>query len=507
VNVARDRVSVALVGAGPGDPNLLTLRALELLRAADVVLCDRLVSDAVRARIPATARIIDVGKSRGAGTSQTAIVRILLREARAGRRVVRLKGGDPFVFGRGGEEALALREAGFEVEIVPGISAALAAPALAGIPVTHRGLATSVCILTAEELRGARTDWRAAAAADTVALLMGVSGLGDATAALIAAGKDPATPAAIVADAALPTQRVLRASLQTLAARATKARIAPPATVVIGPTAALEVATRREVATAPLHGRRLLVTRAGHQADALADRIRDAGGEPVLAPAIRIVPGPAAPMRQGLDALERGELDWIVFTSANGVDAVFDALAARGLDARTFAGTSIATIGPATADRMRAHGIEPELIAQPATGVGLARMFPRGAGSVLLPRADLADPSLAEAIRRRGWHAIEVVAYRIVDAPRWSQPVVRAISEGRIDLVLFASAATAQATARQFARARLDPATLPAVCIGEMCATGTDASGFPVAAIAREPSLDALVVAAANAVARRTARR
>lgn len=494
---------VALVGAGPGDAAYLTLRALEVLREAEVVLIDRLVADGVRAHLPATARIVEVGKQRGGGTAQAAIVRRLVREARAGRRVVRLKGGDPYVFGRGGEEALALAEAGITVELVPGISAALAAPALAGIPVTHRGLAASVCVLTAEESAGARTDWRAAAAADTVVLLMGVDGLEQAAVALIAAGKDPSTPAAIVQEAGRARQRVLRAPLRAIASRAQRSRVEPPATIVIGPTVALDLETVRPAATgrgAPLAGRRILVTRAEPQAEALAARIRDAGGEPVLEPAIRIVPGPVGPLRRALAPLADGSFDWIVWTSANGVDATFEALRAQGLDARALAGCSIAVIGPATADRVRAHGLEPDLLAAPATSAGLAKRFPRGAGSVLLPRADLADAGLATAIAAKGWLPLEVVAYRIADAPRWPRAVVDAVRAGRLDLVLFASAGTAHATARQLHRARLEPSILPAACIGPVCAQGAVDAGFEVRATATEPTLEALVAAAVRAL-------
>lgn len=493
--------SVALVGAGPGDAALLTLRAAELLSSADVVVCDRLVGDGVRALIPSRARIIDVGKQRGGGTAQAAIHRILLREARTGRRVVRLKGGDPFVFGRGGEEALALREAGIDVEIVPGISAALAAPALAGIPVTHRGLAASVCVLTAEEAAGPRTDWRAAATADTVVLLMGIGGLADAVRALIAAGKDARTPAAIVQHAGRPEQRVVRTPLERLAAAASRQQIASPATIVIGPTAVLELPTRT-LTIGPLAGRRLLITRPEEQAETLAERVRAAGGHPIVAPAIRIGSAPAGPIARSMQVLANGEADWVVFTSANGVTETMRAVRAMGADARLFAGTSIAVIGPATADRLSEHGLDADLIAAPATVEGLARAFPRGAGTAVLLRADLADRSLGAAIARKGWFPIEATAYRITDAPRWNRATIAALREG-VDAVLLASAGTAAATARQLARAGLEPADLPAICIGHVCARGARDAGFPVLATATEPSLDSLIDATARAFRRR----
>jgi uroporphyrinogen III methyltransferase/synthase len=495
---ARDRGWVAIVGAGPGDPGLLTQRALELLRTAEVVLCDRLVSAGVRALIPRSARIVEVGKARGSGAAQRDIERLLVSAARAGHRVVRLKGGDPFVFGRGSEEAAALAAAGIALEVVPGVSAAFAGPASAGIPVTHRGVAASVCVLTAEEARGPRTDWRAAAAADTVVILMGLDALDTAVRALVAAGKASSTPVAVVQDATLPTQQVVTGTLATIARIAAEAHIRPPATVIVGPTVDLAVAGSR-VAAGALDGRRILVTRAAHQADALADRLRALGAEPIVAPAIRIAAAPAAPMRRALDHVVHDEIDWIGFTSANGVTTVLDAIEARGLDARTLAGTSIAAIGRATADALRARGLVADLVADPATSAGLAAAFPRGTGTVLLPRADRADAALAAALARKGWHPIEVVAYRIVDAPRWPRATVAAIRAG-VDIVVFASAETAHATARQLARAGIEPGSIPAVCIGPVCARGARAAGFKVRGTASEASLDALVDAAVRAL-------
>ncbi|HWH06297.1 MAG TPA: uroporphyrinogen-III C-methyltransferase, partial [Gaiellaceae bacterium] len=273
---------VALVGAGPGDAGLLTRRGEELLRHADVVLCDRLVSEDVRALIRPDAEVLDVGKSRGRGARQEDITARLVEEARRGRLVVRLKGGDPFVFGRGGEELLALAEEGVDLEVVPGISSALAGPALAGIPVTHRGTASSLCILTAEEQHGPREDWAPAIAADTVVLLMGVATLRRAAATLVREGKAPDTPAAVVQDASRPGQRVVRATLATIADAAQQAGIRSPAIAVIGPTAELGLALARRFGLArPV----ALVTRAAHQAAALAAALRAHGVEPMLAPA------------------------------------------------------------------------------------------------------------------------------------------------------------------------------------------------------------------------------
>ncbi len=348
---------VHLVGAGPGDPGLLTLRAAELLRTADVLLYDALVADAILALAPPECERIFVGKRRGAhAMPQPGIERLMIEKARAGRRVVRLKGGDPFVFGRGGEEAQALRAAGVAFDVVPGISSAIAAPAYAGIPLTHREHAASFTVVTGHEdpAKPASTlNWaKLADPQRTLVLLMATATLGEIARQLIEHGLDASTPVAIVQDGTRPTQRTLSGTLATIAEEAARAKVGSPAVAVIGGVAGLRDSLRW-FDTGALFGKRVLITRAGHQSDAFARALLERGAEPISAPTIAIEPPRDA--RAADDAFgELASFAWIVFTSQNGVDAFFERLAARGRDARAIAGAKVAAIGERTSERLRA---------------------------------------------------------------------------------------------------------------------------------------------------------
>ena len=314
---------VALVGAGPGDPDLLTVRALRELERAEVLLYDALVDPAVLALAKPECERIDVGK-RGDGTkgvAQDKIADLLIEKARAGKRVVRLKGGDPFVFGRGGEEASRLRAAGVPFEIVPGVTSALAVPAYAGIPVTDRRLSSSVALVTGhrgKEEFDHRIDWEGLArSAETLVVLMGTAWLDDIAARVIAGGRDPATPVAVISRGTTPRQRVVTARLGEIAARVRAAKLEPPTVIVIGPV----VEFREHVAwyeLLPLFGRRVLVPRASDQAGELVHGLRARGAEPVPVALLELAPTLAS---EALAAsLARApECDWIVFTSANAV--------------------------------------------------------------------------------------------------------------------------------------------------------------------------------------------
>jgi uroporphyrinogen III methyltransferase/synthase len=400
-------VTAYLVGAGPGDPGLLTARALELIAQADVILHDRLIPVEALAGARPDAEVIDVGKvGGGAQVPQEETTRLLVEHARAGRSVVRLKGGDPFVFGRGGEEAQALRAAGCRFEVVPGITAGVAAPAYAGIPVTQRGLASAVAFVTGHEdpdKAETAVDWPALAAfPGTLVFYMGVRQLPRIAEQLIAHGRDPDEAAAIIERGTLGDQRTVRSTLAALGEQEARA----PAVTVVGAVAALhdELAWLRD---GPLSGLTVAVTRARAQASGLAARLRELGARVVEAPAIRIEPLP-------VELPDVSDYDLLVLTSPNGVDELFRHVR----DARALAGPTIAVIGPGTAAALRAHGVEPDVVPARAVGEGLAAALGgRAFRRALVARAQEARDVVPDALRAAGTEVDVVALYRTVPEP------------------------------------------------------------------------------------------
>jgi len=390
---------VYLVGAGPGDPALLTVRALELIAQADAILYDRLVPSGALHGAREDAELVYVGKEPGGSVRQRDIADQLVARARQGQTVVRLKGGDPFVFGRGGEEAEALRAGGVRFEIVPGITAGIAAPAYAGIPVTHRDAASAVAFVTGHEdpdKPDSALDWDALARfPGTLVFYMGVKALPQIARALAAAGRRPGEPAAVIERGTLPGQRTVLATLGDIAERATEAGIRPPSVTVVGPVAALRERLHW-LEDRPLHGKRIAVTRARAQASGLAAELRALGAEVVEAPAIRIVPLPGgAPDLDGTDL--------VCLTSPNGVRLLFDRLRAAGLDARALYGRTVAAIGPGTARALRDHGIEPDVVPERSVAESLVEALqPIPVTRALIARAAEARDVLPDALRERG---------------------------------------------------------------------------------------------------------
>jgi uroporphyrinogen III methyltransferase / synthase len=406
---------VYLVGAGPGDPGLLTTRALELIARADVVLHDRLIPAEALAVARDGAQVVGVGK-RGGGeaTPQEEIERLMIERARAGAEVVRLKGGDPFVFGRGGEEAQALEAAGVPFEVVPGVTAGVAAPAYAGIPVTHRELASAVVFVTGHEDPAkpeSSLDWSALARfPGTLVLYMGARRLAQIAERLVAEGRRPDEPAAIVARGTLPDQRVVGATLETLAERAAEAELPAPAVVVVGDVASL-AGELDWLAARPLGGRSVAVTRARAQASGLAARLRDLGARVVEAPTIRIVP------REG-PAPELARYDLVCLTSPNGVRLLFDRLRGAGRDARALAGATMAAIGPGTAAALREHGIAADVVPERSVTEALVealRDVP--VRRAIVARAAEARDVLPDALRERGAEVDVLELYDTVPEP------------------------------------------------------------------------------------------
>jgi uroporphyrinogen III methyltransferase/synthase len=429
--------TVYLVGAGPGDPGLLTVRAADLIARADVILHDRLIPAGALDGARPDAEIVFVGKQGGGvQVPQDETNRLLLDRARAGKDVVRLKGGDPFVFGRGGEEALLCLEAGVPFEVVPGVTAGVAAPAYAGIPVTHRELASGVAFVTGHEdpaKPDSALDWPALAAfPGTLVFYMGVRALPKIAAQLVAGGRAADEPVAVVERGTLPGQRTLLATLADVAERAAAKRIRAPAITVVGPVAVL----RERLAwleRRPLHGRTVAVTRARPQASALAARLRELGATVVEAPTIRT---------RSLDA-ELPPLvafDLVCVTSPNGVHALFERLAAAGRDARALAGATVAAIGPGTARALAGHGIRADVVPERAVAEGLADALADTAVTrALIVRGREGRDVLPDALRERG-AAVDVLAlYETVAEPLDADTAAAAASA---DYVTFTSAST-----------------------------------------------------------------
>jgi uroporphyrinogen III methyltransferase/synthase len=423
-------VTVYLVGAGPGDPGLLTVRGRELLETADVVVYDRLASPALLALAPPGAELVDVGKAPGrAAMTQEAINAVLVARGRAGRAVVRLKGGDPFVFGRGGEEAEACIAAAVPFEVVPGVTSAVAAPAYAGIPVTHRGVSTHFTVVTGHEdpAKGSiDTDWDALAkAGGTLVILMGAGRVAEITKALIAGGRAESTPVAAVRWGTRPEQRTTRATLGTIS----DAGVESPSVIVVGDVAALDFGWFEQ---RPLFGRRVVVTRAREQASELRARLERLGAEVIELPTIAFEPVEFAFPDLTMFA-------WVVFTSANGVDAVF----AHGIDARSFGGVRIAAIGPGTAAALARRAIHADLVPERFVAESLIDAFPVSTGGerVLVARAETARDALPDGLRARGYDVEVLPVYRTVACAPDPEQLAR-VRAGAVDALTFTSSST-----------------------------------------------------------------
>jgi len=487
---------VYLVGAGPGDPRLMTVRSLELIASANAIFYDRLIPPGALAGARADAELLYVGKQPGVpSVPQGEIGERLVEAARAGKSVVRLKGGDPFVFGRGGEEGEALREAGIEFEVVPGITAGVAATAYAGIPVTHRDDASAVAFVTGHEDPAkdeSALDWQALAAfPGTLVFYMGVKRLAENAAALIEAGRDADEPAAAIERGTWPGQRTVTATLGTIAEAVERKGIKAPALIVVG-----EVARRREqlawLERRPLHGRRVVVTRARAQASGLAKTLRDLGAEVVELPAIRIEPRiETEEVRQAIGSLSGYAL--VCLTSPNGVRLLFEAMQAAGCDARALAGATVAAIGPGTARALGQRGIVADVVpdrfvAEALVGA-LAAVEVEGR-RVLVARAAEARDILPDALRNRGAEVDVVALYETVR----EQPDPEQVEAAQnADYVTFTSSSTVtnltEALGDRF------PPNARIVSIGPVTSEAAREAGLRVDVEAERHVIDGLVAA------------
>ncbi len=493
---------VSLVGAGPGDPGLLTARALALIAEADVILHDRLIPSEALAGARGDAELLFVGKEGGgASVPQEQTDALMVDRALAGAHVVRLKGGDPFVFGRGGEEARVLREAGIPFEVVPGITSGIAAPAYAGIPVTHRDHASAVALVTGhgradeggEDELVPGIDWAGLAAfPGTLVFYMGVRQLEHIAASLIAAGRPPGEAAAIVERGTLPDQREVVATLATIAQRAREENVRPPSVTVVGSVAALgrELSWRPPAhplrGGGPLAGRTVAVTRARAQASELAQRLRALGARVIEAPAIRIEP-------LAFTLPDLSGYDLVCFTSPNAVSLLFERLAQAGRDARAFAAARVAAIGPGTARALRERGLVADVVPERFVAEGLVQALgPAPVRRALVARPREARDVLPDALRQRGADVDVLALYATVAEPL-AASTLQAVRSS--DYVTF----TSSSTVRFFLQAIGGPGELPptarSVSIGPATSETLREHGLEPDVEAERHDIDGLVAA------------
>jgi uroporphyrinogen III methyltransferase/synthase len=498
---------VFLVGAGPGDTGLITVRGKQLIDSADAVVYDALANSALLppgARETGRPELYYVGKRGGAKDSvtQEEINSLLIKLAREGKRVVRLKGGDPFVFGRGSEEAQALNDASVTFEVIPGVTAGIAAAAYAGIPVTHRTLSTSVTFVTGHEdpaKPDTQTNWSALAkAGGTIVLYMGVKTLSGISEALMKGGMPGEIPAAAIQWATHPNQRTVVATLETIAAKAEEQNITAPVITVIG----WSVVLRDELnwfEHRPLFGKRIVVTRATQQAPILSEKLRELGADAIEMPATQIARLDLAPLRTSIDNI--GDYDWLIFTSQNAVAIFWEQLLGRGKDSRALAGLKIAAVGPATAGALLEHGITVDVIPERFVAEGLLESMREredvAGGKVLYVTAEGARDVLPAGLREIGAELVIVEAYRTIPDGAGAERLARAIEAGKVDLATFTSASAV----RGYIEAVGEDLALkiPAASIGPQTSDALREAGIEVEAEAEESTIDGLVSAVLRA--------
>jgi uroporphyrinogen III methyltransferase/synthase len=495
--------TVYLVGAGPGDPGLITVRGKKLVDSADAIVYDALANrallppDALETGLP---ELFFVGKRGGDSKSvpQDEINELLVRLAREGKHVVRLKGGDPFVFGRGSEEAQALAESSIPFEVVPGITAGIAAPAYAGIPVTHRGLATSVTFVTGHEdpsKATTQTNWKALAqAGGTIVLYMGVKTLPAIAAALIEGGMPPEIPAAAIQWGTVSRQRTVVATLATLADEAEKQGISAPVISVIG----WPVVLRDEIQwfeSRPLFGRQIVVTRAAQTSTALSDKLAELGADVIEMPATKIARLDLSPLREEIKNLD--EYGWLIFTSRNAITIFWEQLLGGGRDARALAGLKIAAVGPATAGALLERGIAVDVIPQRFVAEGLLEKLTErddvSGARVLYVTAEGAREVLPDGLAALGADVNVIEAYRSIQDGASANRLKRALESGSVSAVTFTSASSV----KSYVEIVGDELSLksPGASIGPQTTEAITAAGIELLSEAEESTIDGLVAA------------
>ncbi len=490
---------VYLVGAGPGDPDLISVKGVNCLKRADTIIYDRLLDERLLEMAPPGAERIYVGKATGEHTlPQDKINRLLVEKGKAGKTVVRLKGGDPFVLGRGGEEAEALKQNGIPFEIVPGITSAVAVPAYAGIPVTHRGMASSFAVITGHEEPGKETssiNWEnLATGIDTLVFLMGLKNLPEIVARLTEFGRPADTPVAVIKDGTRPGQVTVTGRLDNITEIVREKRLTSPAIIVVGEVVGL----REKLAwfdNQPLSGKRVLVTRTRRQASALSKLLAEKGAQPLELPAIDILPLQNTSELDGA-ILGLNACNWIIFTSVNGVSAFWHRLKELKLDSRALSGLKTGAIGPATAEALEAEGIIADFIPQTYTGEGIIAGLKKEAVAgqrFLLPRADIADNALVEGIQQLGATVQEVAAYRTVPAKEDITRARKMLKGGQIDIITFTSSSTVSNLVAALGDGLPALNGVKVACIGPKTAETAVNAGLKVDIMAREQTIHGLV--------------
>lgn len=443
------RGKVYLIGAGPGDPSLITVKGLKYIEKAEVVVYDYLASKKLLNHAPNDAELIYAGKKGGGhhAHTQEEINNILIEKAKNGKMVVRLKGGDPFIFGRGGEEIEELAMAGIAFEVVPGVTSATAAATYAGVPITHRRYTSSVAFITGHEDPGKETsniDWeKIATGIGTLVFYMGIKNLPHITEKLIANGRNPDTPAMVVRWASTPEQHSVDGTLATISEIVHQANIKPPALVVIGEVVSLRK-TINWFENKPLFGKRIMVTRTREQASDLVAGLEEMGANCLEFATISIAPPDSwQPLDAALEKL--GRFDWILFTSINAIHCFFQRLDEKGLDTRALGGSKIAAVGSTTSDVLRKYGIKTDLLPEKFTGDGLAdALLKKGVAGckILLPRAMKARESLPERLQEGGAEMVVAPVYKNIRPDGQAEELRALFLENQVDMVTFTSSST-----------------------------------------------------------------
>ena len=466
---------IYIVGAGPGDAGLLTLRGYEVLKRADAVIYDNLVGDGILSLIPENAEAIDAGKTAGNHKlSQYEINERMIALSRSGKNVVRLKGGDPYIFGRGGEEAEALTEAGIDFEVVAGVSSAFGVPSYAGIPVTHRNYSSGVNIFTAHDKNNLIPDFNNV----TSIFLMGV-GNAEMLQMKLLETMPAETPCAIIENGTTSKQRVIRTTLSQLYTSVVSNNIQPPAIIVTGKVASLNLSWRENL---PLNGKRIIITRPEGRADELALKLRDLGAEVILMPTIKtkIIHG-------SLDDVKLSGYDWIGFTSVTGVNALFELLSETGRDIREIGNAKISAIGSATKDALNLHGLKVDYMPEIFDGFHMAEGLSKFGGKILMFRSENGTPEINSVFMKYGIEAENICIYRTDYVKLYKVPELA-------DIIIFTSSSTVKGFCANTEALR----EATALCIGKQTAEEAMKSGFTRIKVAEQAVMKALFEACIN---------
>lgn len=491
---------VYIIGVGPGDYKLITLKAVECIRKADVVVYDRLINNKILGYAKEDAELVYVGKLPDChAVPQEKINEILVNKALEGKNVARVKGGDPFVFGRGGEECESLYENGIEFEVIPGVTSSIAVPAYAGIPVTHRDYCSSLHIITGHERPDkdeSLLDYEVLAKlTGTLVFLMGVKNLPDISSNLIKHGKDKSTPAAVIEKGTTSGQRTVVGTLEDIAGKVAQAGIKSPAVTVIGRVVSLKEKLSW-FRSGPLAGKRIIVTRAREQASKLVERIEELGGEAVEFPVIKIAePENYSHFDMVLDNIQ--SYSWIVFTSVNGVLSFFNRMKSRRIDIRNLWGARLCAVGEATSEQLNSLGLNVDYVPQKFTTAdlleGLLKLIEPGQ-KVLLARADIANPELSEGLKNKGVSCEDLVVYRTMPGGANRDEVLSLLEGGKVDFITFTSSSTVRNFVSAIGEDKLDMLSgAKVVCIGPVTAVTAEDMGIKVASVADVYTIDGMI--------------